>query len=126
MALLDTLAGSVFERTLETLLKPSTPVSNHQAEQVADKVTQAVKPVIENATNSEPWYRSRIYIGLIVAGLGAVAQHFGVQVSGSDLQLVANSVPELVQLVGSLAEVLGLIYAAYGRSVGSRKAALGK
>lgn len=125
MALLDTLLGRVFDRTLDTLLKPSTPVANSEATEVAEKVTNAVQPIIENAVNAEPWYRSRIYLGLLVAGVGAVAQHFGVQVSGSDIQLISNSIPELVQLVGSLAEVVGLLYATYGRIVGSRKPPLG-
>jgi len=120
------IVGQVFSRTLDTLLKPSTPVNNSQAEQVAHQVTEAVKPVIENATNSEPFWRSRIYIGLIVAGLGAIAQHFGVAVSGSDIELITASIPELVQAVGSLAEIVGLLYAAYGRIVGASKAPLGK
>ena len=126
MAPLETIVGQVFSRTLDTLLKPTTPVNNSQAQEVAEKVTAAVKPVLENATNSEPFYRSRIYIGLIVAGLGAIAQHFGVSVSGSDIELITASIPELMQAIGSLAEVLGLLYAAYGRIVGSSKAPLGK
>ncbi|WP_172125303.1 hypothetical protein [Devosia sp. 919] len=102
------------------------PVSDAAAPHVAREITEAVKPVLVNATNSEPWYRSRIYIGLIAAGVGAVAQHFGVQISGADVQLVTNSIPELVQLGGSIFEVLGLLYAAYGRVVGASKPALGK
>ena len=126
MAILEMIVGQVFSRTLDTLLKPSTPVANVEAQEVAEKVTQAVKPVIENAVNSEPWYRSRIYLGLIVAGVGAAAQHFGVSVSGSDIQLITNSIPELMQAVGSLAELVGLLYAAYGRIVGASKAPLGR
>ena len=126
MALLEMIVGTVFKRALDTLEKPSTPVANSEAREVAEKVTKAVAPVIENATNSEPWFRSRIYLGLILAGMGAIAQHFGVQISGADLQLISNSVPELVQLVGSLAEVAGLLYAAYGRIVGASRAPLGK
>lgn len=125
MAILEMVVGQVFSRTLDTLLKPSVPVSNEQAEQVAEQVTEAVKPVIENAVNAEPWYRSRIYIGLIVAGIGAIAQHFGVQISGADIQLISNSLPEIMQLIGSLAEVVGLLYATYGRVVGASKPPLG-
>lgn len=123
--LADILLDKVFNRTLETLQKPSTPVDNDNAEKVAEKVTAAVKPIVQNATNGEPWFRSRIYLGLIAAGAGAVAQHFGIQVSGSDLQLISNSVPELIQLGGSVVEVLGLLYAAYGRIVGASKPPLG-
>jgi hypothetical protein len=123
--LFDVLMGKVFDRTLETVLKPSVPVPDSAAPQVAHEVTSAVKPIIENATNSEPWYKSRIYIGLIVAGVGAIAQHFGVQVSGSDLKLITDSVPELIQLVGSAAELIGILYATYGRIVGASKPPIG-
>lgn len=122
----DMIMDKVFSRTLETLQKPSVPVVNSAAPQVAQEIKEAVKPIIQNATNSEPWYRSRIYLGLIAAGVGAIAQHFGVQISGADLQLVVSSVPELFQLGGSILEILGLLYAAYGRAVGASKPALGK
>lgn len=124
--LVEALVEGVFRRTLDTLTKPSVPVADAVAPQVAREIAEAVKPVLANATNSEPWYRSRIYIGLIAAGLGAIAQHFGVQISGADVQLVTDSIPELVQLGGSAAEILGLLYAAYGRWVGASKPALGK
>ncbi len=128
--LAEALGGMIFNRVLDTLLKPDVPVENSKAEKVAAEITREIraeiKPVVENATNAEPWYRSRIYIGLIAAGLGAIAQQFGVQVSGEDIQLVTNSIPEIVQAIGTLAEIGGLLYAAYGRWVGSRKAPLGK
>src|SRR5687767_2393843 len=92
----DAIGSMIFKRTLDTLLKPDTPVANGNAEKVAAQVTRDLAPVVTNATNSEPWYQSRIYIGLIAAGLGAVAQHFGVQISGADIQLLTNSVPEIV------------------------------
>lgn len=120
-----TLMDAIFNRTLETLLRPSVPVSNSSAKEVAREVTQQIAPVIVNATNAEPWYRSRIYLGLIAAGLGAVASHFGVQISGADIQLITNSIPELLQLGGEIVEIGGLLYAAYGRAVGSRKKPLG-
>ena len=122
----EAIGSMIFSRVLDTLLKPEVPVSDVYAEKVAAQITKEVAPVVENATNSEPWYRSRIYLGLIAAGLGAIAQQFGVQVSGEDIQLVTNSVPEIVQAVGTIMEVAGLLYAAYGRWVGSRKAPLGQ
>jgi hypothetical protein len=122
----DMIGETIFRRTLDTLLKPGVPVDNSNANAVAYEVEKAIKPVVVNAMNSEPWYRSRIYLGLIAAGLGAIAQHFGIQVSGQDIQLVTNSIPELLQAGGTIAEIAGLLYAAYGRWVGSRKKPLGK
>lgn len=122
----EAIGTMIFNRTLDTLLKPDTPVNDAQAEKVAAQITRDLKPVVVNAANAEPWYQSRIYLGLIAAGLGAIAQHFGVQISGADIQLVTNSVPEIVQAVGTLAEAAGLLYALYGRIVGSFKKPLGQ
>lgn len=124
-SLAQVLAESIFKRTVDVITRPDIPVQNTYADRIASEITKEVAPVIENATNAEPWFRSRIYLGLIAAGVGAVAQHFGVQISGADLQLVVSSVPELLQLGGSILEILGLLYAAYGRAVGSVKKPLG-
>lgn len=123
--LAEAIGSMIFNRTLDTLLKPEVPVPNAQAEKVAAQVARELTPVVTNATNAEPWYRSRIYIGLIAAGVGAIAQHFGVQVSGADIQLVTNSIPEVIQSLGTIAEAAGLLYALYGRIVGAFKKPLG-
>lgn len=125
-SLAQVLAETIFSRTVDVITRPDIPVQNTYAERVASEITKEVAPVIENATNSEPWFRSRIYIGLFAAGLGAVAQHFGVQISGADIQLVTNSVPEIIQAGGTIAEAVGLLYALYGRVVGASKKPLGK
>lgn len=122
----EAIGTMIFNRTLDTLLKKDTPVDDNQAEKVAAQVTRDLKPIVVNAANAEPWYQSRIYIGLIAAGIGAIAQHYGVQVSGSDIQLITDSVPEVVQAVGTLAEAWGLLYALYGRIVGAFKKPLGQ
>lgn len=122
----EAIGTMIFTRVLDTLMKRDVPVDNSQAEKVAAQVSRDLTPVVTNATNSEPWYRSRIYLGLIAAGLGAIAQHFGIQVSGEDIQLVTASIPELVQLVGSALEIIGLLYAAYGRIRGASLKPLGK
>ena len=126
MAIAETIFATIFDRVLKRILQNDVPVTNAEAGRVASEVTKEVAPIVVNATNSEPWFRSRIYIGLIAAGLGAIAQHFGVQISGSDLQLFTNSIPELVQLIGSLFELLGLLYAAYGRIRGASLKPLGQ
>lgn len=125
-SLAQILAETIFARTLDVITRPDIPIQNSYAERVASEITKEVAPVLQNATNSEPWYRSRIYIGLIAAGLGAIAQHFGVQISGADIELVTNSVPEVMQAAGTLAEAAGLLYALYGRFVGAFKKPLGR
>lgn len=121
----DIIFNTILNRTIDVLLRNDVPIKNDNAILVAEKVTKEIAPVVINSQNAEPWYRSRIYLGLIAAGVGAIAQHFGINVSGSDIQLFTNSIPELIQAGGSIAEILGLLYAAYGRIMGSRLKPLG-
>lgn len=122
----DMIGETIFRKTLEAVQKPSVPVAPGDEQRVAYEVEKAIKPIVVNATNSEPWFRSRIYIGLITAGVGAIAQHFGVQISGADIQLVTNSVPEVVQAVGTVMEAIGLLVALYGRIRGASLKPLGQ
>lgn len=116
--LADMLLDRIFQRTVETLTKPSVPVDDSVAPEVAKKVTQAIKPVVENATNSEPWYKSRIYIGLIISGIGVVGSRFGINIPGTEID-------GIVTIVLQVMEVAGLIFATYGRLVGASKPPLG-
>lgn len=112
------LLGKIFDKTMETLLKPSTPVSEASAPEVAYKVTEAVKPIVENATNSEPWYKSRIYLGLLISGVGIFGSRFGINIPGSEID-------SIVTIVLQVMEVGGLLFATYGRLVGTSKPPIG-
>lgn len=113
-SIIDSLT-SVVEKTLD---RQDVPVSSHNVGQVTDKVVAAVAPVMVNATNNEPWYKSRIYWGLIAAGAGIVTSRFGFVLSGEDLQTLLDSGSDLITTVG-------LLYALYGRVVGAKKPPLG-
>jgi hypothetical protein len=115
----DSITDQIRDRIIGVLRKDTTPVNNNVVNEVADEVTNEIAPVVINASNAEAWFQSRIYIGLLTAGIGAVAQHFGVQISGSDIQVITNNIPELVQLVGSIMEVGGILLATIGRIKGS-------
>jgi peptidoglycan hydrolase-like protein with peptidoglycan-binding domain len=79
--------------------------------------------IIQNATNSEPWYNSRIYRGIIISTLGVVVTFIpALHNSGVD---VGSTVNEVLDAVGPVMNVVGLLYAAYGRIVGAKKPPLG-
>ncbi len=116
---------SLFARIKSVLVRPSVPVNDAQANQVADAVAREVAPVLVNASNSEPWYRSRIYLGLMVSVLGLITSRFGFVLSANDLDTIVTTGQVVVQSIGTLLEGGGLLYATYGRIVGSRKPPLG-
>lgn len=114
----STIFDSIFNRTKDVLTQDSVPVSNTVAPEVARQVAKAIAPVVENATNQEPWYRSRIYLGLITAAVGLIASKIGVTITQSDVSLVLEN-------GGTIVEALGGLYALYGRIVGAMKKPLG-
>lgn len=88
---------------------------------VAATVAAAARPAIErevearidNATNAEPLYRSRVMIGLAVTVVAQVANYFG-------HDIVPAAQVELVELVLQTVSFVGAAYAAYGRIRGAQ------
>lgn len=85
---------------------------------VTPAVAKEVAPIVTNATNSEPWYQSRVIIGSGVMMLCTVAKLAGHEISVVDQGSLTDWVLLGGQLVGS-----GL--ALYGRLFGSSLKPLG-
>jgi hypothetical protein len=115
----EAIFGHVFDRVLDTVSRPSVPVTSGAEREVAKAVANEIAPVIVNATNSEPWYQSRILRGLIVAGAGYLGTKIGLVIGEGDVTVIINAVAAIV-------EAAGIIYAAYGRIVGASKKPLGQ
>jgi hypothetical protein len=115
--LMDALGTAIFNRTVEAITKPSVPVNNSDASEVAREVTKAVKPIVTNATNSEPLWQSRVAIGSVGAVLGALADLASMYSTGDwDQQRV----------ITSLVVVAGAAFALYGRIRGASLKPLGQ
>lgn len=81
---------------------------------IAHEVTTEVLPRIENATNSEPLWKSRIMRGAMLAVAGVIAGYFGISFTEGDLQSIINA-------VSGIAEAAGILYVIYGRVFASAK-----
>lgn len=121
----DIITKTIRDTIVGVLRKDSTPVSNIVVEQVATKVTNEVAPIAINAANAEPWYKSRIYWGLIVAGVGAIGSRYGLLFGVNDIQMLSDLVPKLIVNVSEILQVIGTLYAAYGRIMGSKLKPIG-
>lgn len=115
----EAIFGQVFDRVLDTVKKPSVPVTAGDERTVAVAVAKELAPIVENATNSEPWHKSRIFRGLIVAGAGYLGSKIGLVIGEGDVTVI-------IEAVAAIVEAGGVLYAAYGRIVGSFKKPLGK
>lgn len=74
-------------------------------------VAMASDPVVMNGTNNEPWYQSRIILGLITMTLGFALRVAGADVTAEDEALIQSALP----IVGEGISALGLLIAAIGR-----------
>jgi hypothetical protein len=75
---------------------------------VAAKVNEEVKQIVINETNNEPWYQSRVILGIGTALVVQVLTRVGVQADLIDPQGVTDLVAQALSFVAGG-------YALYGR-----------
>lgn len=80
---------------------------------VTSKVLTEVAPIVAHATNSEPWYKSRVTLGAILAAAAGVLGVFGYAFP-SEVQ------GKIIDLVISLGPVIGGALTLYGRWVAKK------
>lgn len=93
---------------LKELLKDNVPVSNANAPLIADKVAEAVAPVLINKANAEPWYQSRVTwgaLGSIATGLLAL----------SGIMLTPEDTAQIVVIGTSAGALVSGVITLYGR-----------
>lgn len=111
---------------LSTLLKESTPVANAVAPQVAQAVADRVSPIVENATNSEPLWKSRIFLSIVTAAISLLLnKYFSYQLTADDAVQINNVVLQTGEGITSLITALSLTYAGYARVNGSKLPPIG-
>ncbi len=110
--------GQIFDVVRSTVEKPSVPVASGAENDVAKAVTEKVAPIIVNATNSEPWYKSRVMLGALVSIVASLLGLFGIVLDEDTRQQIVVLIPVIISTGGA-------IYALYGRIVGATKKPLG-
>lgn len=86
----------------------NTSVTERDAGPIATMVANEVVPLVEHATNSEPWYQSRVTLGALLAAASGIAGIFGYTFGIDDQARV-------VDLILALGPVIGAALALYGR-----------
>ena len=122
-ALRSSLTPAISAALLRAVADPAVPIDasggeadlRRTAEAIsADALEQArLDPLVQHATNGEPWYRSRVTWGAILSGLTPLLALAGWTLTPDDRELVVGAVVGLAPLV---AAGLGL----YGRWRASR------
>lgn len=79
------------------------------------RVSAAVEKVVENATNREPWYRSRVILGSIVSVLALGAGALGANVDAAAQGEIVDAIIRAVEAGSTLVAIGGSLYALWGR-----------
>jgi len=108
--------GKIIVDVLErNAAKPSTKMDQSDVQKIAPDIVKSVKdavnvqvqPVVDNQTNNEPWYKSRIIRGSVVVIATTAWTAFQDFTDGTP--------PDLNAVLGYVGPVLGAAYAIYGR-----------
>lgn len=110
------IAGRVKGELERVAQNPSFTLQPEDVDRVAQRVTQVVqRPVealAENLTNREPWYRSRVILGLGVALAAKAAEQFlGVTMAPGDEAELTGLVLDGITWAGSIVALWGRLAA---------------
>ena len=112
------LAGVIKNVLHDEAAKPSTSLEpsdvNKVTQQVTDAVKKEVNPVLANATNQEPLWQSRIFIGAIIAAGLQIATVVGLKTDFIDPQSATTLVMQVISIASAL-------YAAKARATTGQK-----
>ncbi len=72
-----------------------------------DPRLQEVADAVAHATNGEPWYRSRVTWGALVAGGASLAGAFGLTLGQEDREVLAGGLAAAGGLVGAALTLYG-------------------
>jgi hypothetical protein len=102
---------------------PQVPVDSRNATVVANQIEQTINkqvgPVLTNATNNEPWYRSRVTVGNLVGIAASVGSMFGFAVAPEDQDVIVGVVTGGVATLGALFSLYGRWKARYSPPMGA-------
>ena len=109
------IVAAVVEGLRNAAINPNNTLAERDIPIVAAAVQDAMArdPVVQNATNQEAWWKSRVWVGIITAAFGVVLARLQIQFTPNEQALVNQITPYVPQ-------ILGLAIAAVGRSVGNR------
>lgn len=73
----------------------------------ANRIVDKVAPLVEHATNTEPWYQSRVTLGAILSGLTPVLALAGWQMTPETRDLVVAAIVGAAPLLGAALTLYG-------------------
>ncbi|GEC33570.1 hypothetical protein N181_25220 [Sinorhizobium fredii USDA 205] len=102
------LENKIIGAVVSAVGNPAVPAQPGAVSPIVEAVTSKILPEIINATNNEPWYRSRVTLGALLAAISGILGAFG-------YALPAELQGNVIDLIIALGPVVGGALALYGR-----------
>lgn len=106
-AIQDTVRDAIVKGAFAAAASPQTTTEGKDVSIITSKVLTEVAPIVAHATNSEPWWQSRVTWGALLAALagvlGVLGYSFPAEVQGKIIDLIIALLP----LIGGLTALYG-------------------
>lgn len=109
----EAVREAVHKGAVQAVLSPRTSAHRSDEGEIAAKVFDEVAPIIAHATNSEPWYASRVTWGALLAAVAGVLGILG-------YSFPAEMQGKIIDLIIALLPIVGGLTALYGRWVAKK------
>lgn len=115
MAIDHRIGASVADALKAIARDKTTDMSMDDVPEAVDAVVQRLEPTLSGLINAEPWYRSRVTWGAIIAGVGGLAGIAGYTLDAEDQRVLVDSAVATVGVISAAASVVGSLVAWWGR-----------
>lgn len=102
------LENKIIGAVVSAVGNPAVPAQPGAVSPIVDAVTSRIVPEIISATNNEPWYRSRVTLGALLAAIAGVLGLFG-------YAFPAEAQGKVIDLIIALGPLIGAAITLYGR-----------
>lgn len=107
------LENKIIGAVVSAVGNPAVPAQPGAVSPIVDAVTSRIVPEIISATNNEPWYRSRVTLGALLAAIAGVLGLFGYA-----FPLEAQG--KVIDFILALGPLIGAALTLYGRWAAKR------
>ncbi len=99
------IATELFRKVSGALAHANTPMSSRR--QITQEVVRELTPMVQHATNTEPWFQSRVTIGALISiGTGMLAL-FGIVLTPEDTALIIGVATSVGTAIGGAITLYG-------------------
>lgn len=111
----EAVRTAIVKGATEAALAGTTDTQPRDVPTITSKVLNQVAPIVAHATNSEPWYQSRVMWGSIIAIAAPIAAPLISLIIGETVTIDADEQAAIASALAAVGAGMGGLWAIYGR-----------